>query len=94
MKTKEEIQKEIQALKAVRSKVRPTSFFGDDNLAALDAQVQVLEEYMDEDEIWNEWPEEEAELHIRNLALEAWNWVCDDEDPDSKGLAADQPLKK
>ena len=94
MKTQEQIKKEIEALKTIKPNVRSLSFFGDDNLAALDAQIQVLEEYMDEDEIWDEWPEEESELHVRNSALEAWNWVCDNEDPDSKGLAADQPLKE
>jgi len=94
MKTQEQIAKEIEALNAVRPNVRPTTFFGDDNLAALDAQIQVLEKDMDEDDVWDEWPEGEQDQHIRESARHAVDWVNDEEDSDSNGLAADWPLKK
>ncbi|KKN26364.1 hypothetical protein LCGC14_0875490 [marine sediment metagenome] len=94
MKTKEQITKEIEALKTIRPNVRPTTFFGDNNLAALDAQIQVLEEYMDEDEIWDEWPEEERDEYVRSSALHAFDWTNDDEDPDDGSLAEDWPLKE
>ena len=51
MKTKEEIKKQIEALKAVRPKVVPSSAFGTDNLAQIDAQIVVLEENLDISEI-------------------------------------------
>ena len=94
MKSKEQITKEIEALKTVRPNVRPTSMFGDDNLAQLDAQIQVLEEDMDEDDIWDEWPEEERDQHVRESAHHAVDWVNDEEDPDDKGLAEGWPLKE
>lgn len=94
MKTKEQITKEIEALKTVRPNVRPITFFGDDNLAALDAQIQVLEEDLDEDDVWDEWPEDEQDWYVRESARHAVDWVNDEEDPDSKGLAGGWPLNK
>jgi len=94
MKTEKQIAKEIEALKTVRPNVRPITFFGDDNLAALDAQIQVLEKDMDEDDVWDEWPEEEQDQHVRESACHAVNWVNDEEDPDDKGLAEGWPLNK
>ena len=94
MKTQEQITKEVEALKAVRPNVRPSTFFGDDNLAALDAQIRVLEEDLDEDDVWDEWPEEEQDQHVRDSARQAVDWINDEEDPDCKGLACDQPLKE
>jgi len=92
MKTQEEIQKEIKALKAIRPKVRPFSYFGDDNLAKLDAQVKVLEEDMDSDDIWNEWPKAEEDALIRLTADDARNWMDDASDVDS--LADEWPLEE
>ena len=47
MRSKEEIKQQIVKLKAARPKVRSHSYFGDDNLAAVDAQIEVLEDYLD-----------------------------------------------
>lgn len=55
MKTKEQIEKEIKALEAVRPNVRPYSMFGDNHLAALDAQLEVLEDNLDEDDIFDKF---------------------------------------
>ncbi len=94
MKTNEQITKEIEALKTVRPNVRLVTFFGDDNLAALDAQIQVLEEDMDEDDVWDEWPEEVGDQHVRESARHAVDWINDEEDPDNDGLAEGWPLNK
>ncbi len=94
MKIKEQIKTEIEALKTVRPNVRPTSMFGDDNLAALDAQIQVLEEGLDEDDIWDEWPEEGQDQYTRDSARRAVDWVNDKEDLGNNGLTADWPLNK
>lgn len=91
MKTQEEIKKEIEALKAIRPKVVPYSMFDDDNLAKLDAQVKVLEEDMDSDDIWDEWPGEESDMGIRSSAGDARNWIDGYGDDDS--LANGWPLK-
>ena len=92
MKTQEEIKKEIKALKAVRPKVRPHNMFGDDNLAMLDAQVDVLENYLDSDDIYERYDHADASEYVLEGALEAWNWVCDESESDS--LVEDMPLKQ
>lgn len=89
-KTKEETEQQIIKLKELRPKVRPYSAFGDDNLAKLDAQVKVLEEDMDSDEIWDEWPQEESDMGIRMAAEEAANWLVGKSEADD--LAEDWPL--
>lgn len=90
MKTQEEIDEQIAALKEIRPKVKPYSFFGDDNLAKLDAQIKVLEEDMDPDEVWDEWPEEEKDMEIRMAADETVAWRDGESDVDN--LADDWPL--
>lgn len=87
MKTREEVQKEIKALQAVRPNVRPRSMFDDDNLAALDAQVVVLEEDLDNDDIYFSFDHTE---HILSSALDARSWLDGESDVDS--LAEEYPL--
>jgi len=87
MKTKEEIKKQIEALKAVRPKIVPKSAFGDDNLARLDAQVAVLEGLMDDDDIWDRWDDED----IISISLDARQWL--DGNSKIEDLAEDWPLK-
>ncbi|GAH46107.1 unnamed protein product [marine sediment metagenome] len=90
MKTKEEIEQQITNLKGVRPKVRPHSDFGDDHLAALDAQVRVLEEDMESEDIWFTWPEGEYAMNIREAADEARNWL--DGESEFDDLTKDWPL--
>lgn len=94
MKSNEEILVAIVELKAIRPKVIPKTAFGDDNLEALDAQIQVLEELMDIDDIWDEWWEEEAEEYVRHSALEADKWLNNQEDTPGESLASQWPLKR
>lgn len=89
-RTQEEIKQQIAKLKEIRPKVRPYTAFGDSNLVKLDAQVKVLEENMDSDDIWDEWPEEEADMDIRMTAEEAANWLVGESEHDD--LAEDWPL--
>ena len=91
MKTQKEIDAQIKALKEIRPKVKPYSFFGDDNLAKLDAQVQVLEEDLDEYDVYEEWPEDEEEFDIRACANLAVEWR--DGESETEDLADDWPLK-
>ncbi len=92
MKTQGEIKKALDELREIRPNVRPTTGFGESNLDALDAQIKVLEEAMDEDEIWREWPEEIEDERVRLCALDAWRWVKGE--GDIENLAADWPLKR
>ena len=90
MKLQKEIDEQIKRLNEVRPKVRPYSIFGTDNLAQLDAQIKVLEEDMDRDEIWDEWPREEEDFDTRSAAYTARDWIDYEEDD----LAKDYPLQE
>ena len=94
MKTKEQITKEIELLKTVRPNVRPMSMFGDDNLGSVDAQIQVLDEYLDDDEIYDRFDVASSSEYILEAALAARQWIDDKEDPDCEGLACEWPLKE
>ena len=94
MKTQEQITKEIEALKAVRPNVRPTSMFGDDNLGGIDAQIVVLENNWDNNEIYDEYDRAGLSEEILSSALYARQWIDDEEDPDCEGLACEWPLKE
>lgn len=90
MKTQKEIKEQIEKLKAIRPKIRPTSFFGDSNLDKLDAQVKVLEEGLDQDDIYDEWPRDEEDMEVRMSAEEALNWL--DGESEFDDLTEDWPL--
>lgn len=81
MRTNEEINTEIAALKEMKPRVRRATAFGDDNHAAIDAQIRALSERMDEDEIYEEWPvEEDEECRDRDLARDAIAWMNGESD--------------
>jgi len=68
VKTREEALAEAKKLREMKPKVRQFSFFNDDNWAQIDAQIKVLEDDMDEDDIYgNEWDqgEESAAMSTR-----------------------------
>lgn len=94
MKKQEQIQKEIKALKTVRLNVIPTSLFGDDNLSAVDAQIQVLENNWENDEIYDRFDHCDSRESILESALAARQWMNDEEDSDCEGLACGWPLKE
>ena len=94
MKTKEQITKEIEALKTVRPNVRPTSMFGDDNLGSVDAQIAVLEQDFDDDKIYDVYDRTSSSEYILDAALAARQWMNGKEDPDCEGLACEWPLKE
>ena len=94
MKTKEQIQKEIEALKAVRPNVCPTSVFGDDNLGSVDAQIDVLEGDMYDDDIYDTYDRISSSEYILEAAICARQWMDDEEDDDCEGLACEWPLKE
>ena len=79
MKTQKQIDAEIKKLAAVKSKVPERTAFGDYNHAAIDAQIQVLKDSMDDGEIWGAWPEDESDMHVRTAAQDAQQWRDDDE---------------
>jgi len=94
MKSKEQIQTEIEALKTVRPNVRPRSAFGDDNLGSVDAQIEVLLHDLDNADIYERYDHCDSSEYILESALAARQWINDEEDPDCEGLACEWPLKE
>lgn len=94
MKIKEQITKEIEALKTVRPNVRSRSVFGDDNLGSVDAQIMVLENDWDNNEIYSRFDRTSSSEYILEAALAARQWIDDKEDEDCDGLACEWPLKE
>ncbi len=83
VKTDTQVEEEIKELRRLLPKVVRRSLFGDDNHAAIEAQIRVLEERLDEDDIDDEFDDE----YVRSNAQEAFNWrtgeEADAEDPSS-----------
>lgn len=84
MKTPAEREEEVSALRAIKSSVPSRSAFGDDNDGSISAQIQVIEEEMDEDQARREWGDD----YIQSSALEAVAWLTEDNPPPSEEWAA------
>lgn len=80
--TPEQVALEVARLKAVHPLVPTHSFFGDDNRAAIDAQIKVLEEGMSLDEVhaaFGEFTDEgDFSQNTLDCALTAHDWLQGD----------------
>jgi hypothetical protein len=99
-KTEQEIQEEIIKLKSLVGKIQSKNIFGDNNDEALAAVIQVLERNMDEDDIYDEWPEDEDDLdvddevdcyedeyeNVREEAMSAMSWRNGEADEEDGSL--------
>lgn len=79
VRTRSEVEQEVVRLRAVKSFVPHKTMFGDDNWEAIEAQTRVLNENMDREEIYTEWPDED-QLSILDSALEADEWAQGESD--------------
>ena len=68
--TDAQIKKEIETLKAMKPKVRRYSMFNDDHHAAIDAQIEVLENDLDLEAI-----DEQFEGEVHTNAQDARSWL-------------------
>lgn len=81
--TELEIKAEIDKLKKIKPSVRLASKFGDNHHDAIDAQIIVLEDSLDDGEIYDLY--ENGPENVLNAALDAMHWVEGDDDvPPSK----------
>lgn len=78
MKTDQEIETEIAALKAIKPRVRKTSVFGDNHHDAIDAQIEVLTRRMSCDKIYNTF--DRRTENILEQALNARRWLNGEEE--------------
>ncbi|MBX3589047.1 MAG: hypothetical protein KF796_20650 [Ramlibacter sp.] len=70
----EQVQAEIEELRRLVDKVRPRSFFGDDNRACIEAQIVVLSQPIRT----AEGCEELYEGYVLDCALSARDWMTGD----------------
>lgn len=81
--TYEEIQEEIKRLKTMKPTVLHASAFGDDHHRAIDAQIRVLEDDLDEDAVFDEFMD--SADNIQSSASEAAQWAAGElENPPSE----------
>lgn len=75
-----EVLAEIKRLKEMQPNVRAMSMFGDDNRAAIDAQIAVLEGNLGEDAVYDAYsnPDNDDDRHLLDNALEARRWLDGD----------------
>lgn len=84
--TAKQIEAEIALLEKMKPAVRQYSAFGDDNHASIDAQIEVLNNMFDDDDVYNnaEEPDGEWPQYVVDSALEAVRWLeGDNEEPPS-----------
>lgn len=79
-----EIEAEIKLLKELRPKVNQFNGFEDDNHAAIDAQIKVLEERMDEDDAEEEYGDGNAADNVRSAAMDACMWMIGEYEGDEE----------
>lgn len=75
MKTKTEIKAEADLLAKMKPNVRRTSIFGDDHHDSIDAQIRVLDEHLDEDEVRELAEDEGWEENVIDCAVQAVEWM-------------------
>lgn len=88
MKSKQQIQYEIKALKAIKPNVRMTSAFGDNHHDAIDAQITVLEDGLEDGQIYDKFEpfDEETDAdegraeNVLDAAMQAFRWRSGESD--------------
>lgn len=70
--TQEQIQAEIEKLQEMKPKVRQHTAFGEDNHAAIEVQIRVLEQNLDEWVIFDQWDMIDDYLCANALYAREW----------------------
>lgn len=83
MRSKDKIKAEVAKLREIKPKVIRKSRFGYDNWKALEAQVVVLGESLNEKQIWSIWPSNKPDGYELLSALEALEWMNGESEIDS-----------
>lgn len=75
MRTQKQVAEEIEKLKTMKPTVRRTSVFGDDHHDAIDFQIEVLKNRMEDGDIYDAEDVEGIEENVRDAGLEAAHWL-------------------
>lgn len=74
-RSQEEIDAEIAKLEELKDKVPGKSMFGDDNQAAVRAEIDVLKEKRSRSDIYKKYG---GDIYVCDSALTAWGWMTGD----------------
>lgn len=86
--TDKQVKAEIENLKELKPKIQQYSMFGDDNHKHLDAQVQVLQKRMTEEQVYEKFEDSDnpdSTSDIVSNARDAAMWLIGEEEAPSKG---------
>ena len=81
-RTPKQIEAEIAKLKQLRPLIPSRTFFGDSNLEKINAEIEVLEEDMEENEIYDKFEDREnpdSSCDLVSAAHYAWQWLRGEE---------------
>jgi len=78
-KTDKQVKAEIEKLREMKPFVRQFTAFGDNNHDRIDCEIKALEDDMDDDATYDEWPDDEADADSRSSAQFAIAWRDGDE---------------
>lgn len=81
MRTEAERKEQAEALLAMKPKVLARSVFGDDHHAAIDAQVAVLREDLENNAIYDRY--ERGAENVLQSAIEARQWIDEESESDT-----------
>lgn len=84
-RTGEEIQRQIDGLKAMKKELPETTFFGDNNWERIDAQLDIIECLKDADDFYIDETSdeyEEGDNDIYFAAVDAENWLDGEKEDD------------
>jgi len=81
--TTEQIKQEIEKLKELAPVIRQTSAFGTNNRAAIEAQIKVLENLWDNDEIYDHYDHAGIDEEALDAAIGAQQWLDGEHDVDT-----------
>lgn len=81
--SQKQIESEIKKLETIKPKIPRTNFFGDNNHDKIDAQIEVLQEELSEDEVYDRFEDEEnpdRTMEIVSNARQAALWLIGESD--------------
>lgn len=76
--TDADIRAEVDWLTANKTRIRKINGFGDDNHAGIDAQIDVLKNRLDNDDIYDTYGDEDSDDYSESIlshALDALAWL-------------------
>lgn len=75
IRSEQEKQDMLSDLEKEKETAPEFTMFGDSNWEGIDAQKTAIEEEWDEDDVYDNYPDDEDDAFIRDMALDAVYWL-------------------